>query len=54
VLQNEPFIAVHPANANVIAAGVGDVRTVGISADAWQAGVRRLVQGAARRSTSTR
>jgi len=34
--QNEPSIAVHPANANVIAVGVNDVRTVGISDDAWQ------------------
>jgi hypothetical protein len=34
--QNEPSIAVHPANANVIAVGMNDVRTVGISDDAWQ------------------
>src|SRR5215216_3988123 len=34
--QNEPSIAVHPANANIIAVGVNDVRTLGISNDAWQ------------------
>ena len=34
--QNEPSIAVHPANANVIAVGVNDVRTLGVSNDAWQ------------------
>jgi hypothetical protein len=34
--QNEPSIAIHPANADVIAVGVNDVRTVGISDDAWQ------------------
>jgi len=34
--QNEPSIAVHPANADVIAVGVNDVRTLGISNDAWQ------------------
>jgi hypothetical protein len=35
--QNEPSIAVHPANNNnIIAVGVNDVRTVGISNDAWQ------------------
>jgi hypothetical protein len=34
--QNEPSIAVHPANADVIAVGVNDVRTLGISDDAWQ------------------
>lgn len=34
--QNEPSIAVHPANANIIAVGVNDVRTLGISDDAWQ------------------
>src|SRR2546422_5520729 len=34
--QNEPSIAVHPGNADVIAVGVNDVRTLGISNDAWQ------------------
>ena len=34
--QNEPSIAVHPANANVIAVGMNDVRTLGVSNDAWQ------------------
>ncbi|HEY8112869.1 MAG TPA: hypothetical protein VII16_08370, partial [Actinomycetes bacterium] len=34
--QNEPSIAIHPANHNIIAVGVNDVRTVGISDDAWQ------------------
>ncbi len=33
--QNEPSVAVHP-NPQVIAVGVNDVRTVGISNDAWQ------------------
>lgn len=34
--QNEPHIAVHPANANLIAVGMNDVRTFGQSGDAWQ------------------
>jgi hypothetical protein len=34
--QNEPSIAVHPTNPNIIAVGVNDVRTLGISNDAWQ------------------
>jgi len=51
--QNEPSIAVHPANADVIAVGVNDVRTLGISNDAWQ-GFAVSSNGAARRSTSRR
>ena len=34
--QNEPSIAVHPANANFVAVGMNDVRTLGVSNDAWQ------------------
>lgn len=34
--QNEPSIAVHPTNPNLIAVGMNDVRTLGISNDAWQ------------------
>src|SRR5215217_1675464 len=34
--QNEPHIAVHPANASILAVGMNDSRTVGISDDAWQ------------------
>jgi hypothetical protein len=34
--QNEPSIAVHPTNENLIAVGMNDVRTLAISDDAWQ------------------
>ena len=34
--QNEPSIAVHPSNRNLIAVGMNDVRTLAISGDAWQ------------------
>ena len=34
--QNEPSIAVHPANSNLVAVGMNDVRTLGVSDDAWQ------------------
>src|SRR2546425_1204349 len=34
--QNEPSIAVHPLNRNLIAVGMNDVRTLAISDDAWQ------------------
>lgn len=34
--QNEPHIAIHPANPSLIAVGMNDVRTLGISNDAWQ------------------
>lgn len=34
--QNEPHIAIHPANANLLAVGMNDVRTLGVSDDAWQ------------------
>jgi hypothetical protein len=34
--QNEPSITVHPANANLVAVGMNDVRTLGVSDDAWQ------------------
>ncbi len=34
--QNEPHIAVHPTNANLIVVGMNDVRTLAISDDAWQ------------------
>jgi hypothetical protein len=34
--QNEPSITVHPANANLVAVGMNDVRTLGVSNDAWQ------------------
>jgi hypothetical protein len=34
--QNEPSIAVHPTKANLVAIGMNDVRTLGISGDAWQ------------------
>jgi hypothetical protein len=34
--QNEPHVAVHPANASLVAVGMNDVRTLGVSNDAWQ------------------
>jgi hypothetical protein len=34
--QNEPHIAIHPANSDVVAVGMNDVRTLGVSDDAWQ------------------
>jgi hypothetical protein len=34
--QNEPSIALHPANASLLAVGMNDVRTLGVSNDAWQ------------------
>jgi hypothetical protein len=34
--QNEPSIAVHPANASLLAVGMNDVRTLSLSNDAWQ------------------
>jgi hypothetical protein len=34
--QNEPSVAVHPTNPNLIAVGMNDVRTLAISDDAWQ------------------
>jgi hypothetical protein len=34
--QNEPHIALHPTNASLLAVGMNDVRTVGVSDDAWQ------------------
>lgn len=34
--QNEPSVAVHPLNRNLIAVGMNDVRTLAISDDAWQ------------------
>jgi hypothetical protein len=34
--QNEPSIAVHPTNANLLAVGMNDVRTLAVSNDAWQ------------------
>ncbi len=34
--QNEPHIAIHPTTANLLAIGMNDVRTLGISDDAWQ------------------
>lgn len=34
--QNEPHIAIHPTNANLLAVGMNDVRTLGVSDDAWQ------------------
>src|SRR5215213_2604999 len=34
--QNEPHIAVHPTNASLLAVGMNDVRTLGVSGDAWQ------------------
>ena len=34
--QNEPSIAVHPANASLLAVGMNDTRTVGVSDDSWQ------------------
>jgi hypothetical protein len=34
--QNEPDIAIHPSNANLLAVGMNDVRTLGVSNDAWQ------------------
>jgi hypothetical protein len=34
--QNEPSIAVQPGHPNVIAVGMNDVRTLGVSNDAWQ------------------
>jgi hypothetical protein len=34
--QNEPHIAIHPANASLLAVGMNDVRTLGVSDDAWQ------------------
>jgi hypothetical protein len=34
--QNEPSVAVHPSNASLLAVGMNDVRTLGVSNDAWQ------------------
>ena len=34
--QNEPSITVHPSNANLLAVGMNDVRTLALSNDAWQ------------------
>ena len=34
--QNEPHIAIHPTNASLLAVGMNDVRTLGVSDDAWQ------------------
>ena len=34
--QNEPSIAVHPTNSQLIAVGMNDVRTLAVSDDAWQ------------------
>jgi hypothetical protein len=34
--QNEPHIAIHPTNPNIVAVGMNDVRTLGVSNDAWQ------------------
>jgi len=34
--QNEPSVTVHPLNADLIAVGMNDVRTLAISGDAWQ------------------
>lgn len=34
--QNEPHIAISPIDDNIVAVGVNDVRTLGVSDDAWQ------------------
>jgi hypothetical protein len=34
--QNEPSITLHPTNASLLAVGMNDVRTLGVSDDAWQ------------------
>lgn len=34
--QNEPSVAVHPTNPDLIAVGMNDVRTLAVSDDAWQ------------------
>jgi hypothetical protein len=34
--QNEPSVTVQPLNADLIAVGMNDVRTLAISGDAWQ------------------
>jgi hypothetical protein len=34
--QNEPAVAVHPTNPDLVAVGMNDVRTLGLSNDAWQ------------------
>jgi hypothetical protein len=34
--QNEPHIAIHPTNPSLLAVGMNDVRTLGVSDDAWQ------------------
>jgi hypothetical protein len=34
--QNEPHVAIHPTNASLLAVGMNDVRTLGVSNDAWQ------------------
>jgi len=34
--QNEPSIAIHPANSQLIAVGMNDVRTLAVSDDGWQ------------------
>lgn len=34
--QNEPHVAVSPLGADLVAVGVNDVRTLGLSGDAWQ------------------
>jgi BNR/Asp-box repeat len=34
--QNEPHIALHPTKSTLLAVGMNDVRTLGVSNDAWQ------------------
>lgn len=44
--QNEPHVAISPLNSSIVAVGVNDVRTLGVSGDAWQ-GLHISIDGGA-------